>query len=87
MKSYNIWSISICLLIIIVTFLTFNDTEPSMGKAILFIYFMYPIFGISIIMLIITLIIAITGKKLFDGLTILNIGVICLTGTSPLWLI
>lgn len=87
MKSYNLSCITICLLILVITFLTFQDVEPSIGKATLFGVFMYSIFAICGIMFIITLIIAIIEKKLLDIYTLLNLVVISITSTSPFWIV
>ncbi len=87
MKIYNLSSIIICIIILVITFFTFNDVEPSIGKATLFGVFMYSIFAICGIMFIVTLIIAIIKKKLLDIYTLLNLVVISVTSTSPFWIV
>lgn len=87
MKYYNLLSITICIIILAIIFFTFQDFEPSMGKAILFGVFMYSIFAICTLMFLITLIIAISRKKLLDTYTLLNIVILTITGTSPFWIV
>ena len=87
MRSYNLLSITVCLLILVVTFITFQNVEPSYGSAILAGSFMYSIFAICALMLIITFLLGIARRTLFNIYTVLNIMIICLTGTSPFWLI
>tara|TARA_R110000751_G_scaffold177128_1_gene283436 strand:+ start:1397 stop:1573 length:177 start_codon:yes stop_codon:yes gene_type:complete len=57
-----------------------------MGAGILWMYLFYPTVIICGFLLALTIFIGIVGKELLKPYTILNIVVICLTGTSPFWI-
>ncbi len=67
-------------------FFTFHDMDSSYGKALLWIYFSIPTAIICGVLLIATVFLGIASKELFKIFTLINIIIICLAGTSPLWI-
>ncbi len=85
MRKFNFTIIIICLIILFINIFFFTG-ESGMGIGILWMYTFYPTVIICGFLLALTLFIGIVGKELFKPYTILNIVIICLTGTSPFWI-
>ena len=84
MRNFNLIIIFLCSIILFIN-LYFLFGESSVGVGFMWLYLLYPTVIICGFFLALTLFVGIVGKELLKPLTLINIVIICLTGTAPFW--